>query len=617
MSLIAELKRRNVFRVGVAYAIVGWLLIEITATTFPILKLPDWSVTLVTALVLIGFPLALIVAWAFELTPEGIKRETDVDRAESVRHATGRRLDFIIIGFLVLAVVYLVVDRFELTSEPEQAEVTAEQIFSAKRATRGKSIAVLPFVNMSSDPEQEYFSDGLSEEILNLLAKIPDLKVIGRTSSFAFKGKNEDLRTIGQALDVSTVLEGSVRKSGERVRVTAQLIDVSNGAHLWSESYDRTITDIFAVQDDVASKIIAALQIHVGTAPTRGRPTENAEAYSLFLKGRDAMNHFDAPSAGKFLLEAVELDPVFAEAHELLAYTYWYQAGETMDADEAQAGVREAAARAIAIDPNLVFARVLLIESEVVTFSVAEFEATEPAVSGGSNQWAAAELRTWNLMCAGYFREALGIVERFVESDPLSPAVQSRLADALQAVGRRDVALAPLQLADQFGSQIAKRELFHFYLEDERDELAITHLEARLKEDEEGLPAGWVRDLIVGARDPATGQAHLDRRIPQIVASMPEGRSYEMRGILARLYLSLGYLDRYYELLDELGGATSAWNDAEVFLYAGTIKRPSGFTAHPSYLEVAEKYFYGTVSLWEQRGPPDHCEKVSGQWVCE
>jgi TolB-like protein/tetratricopeptide (TPR) repeat protein len=617
MSLIAELKRRNVFRVGAAYGIVAWVLIEVAHTAFPTLQLPDWTTTMVTVLLIMGFPVALVIAWAFELTPEGIKRETAVDSADSIRHVTGRRLDFIIIGLLALAVVYLVVDKLALTSEPGQAEVTAEQIFAAKRAVREKSIAVLPFVNMSSDPEQEYFSDGLSEEILNLLAKIPGLKVIGRTSSFAFKGKNEDLRTIGEALDVSTVLEGSVRKSGDRVRITAQLIDVSNGAHLWSESYDRTITDIFAVQDDVASAIITALQIHVGTAPTRGRPTENSDAYALFLKGRDAINHFDAPSASQFLLEAVELDPKFAEAYELLAYTYWYQAGETMDAVEAQARVRDAAARAVAIDPNLVFARVLLIESEIETYSLAEFEATEPAVKEGSNQWVAAEILTWNLMQSGYFREALGVVERFVESDPLSPAVQSRLADALQAVGRRDEALSPLKLADQFGSEIAKRELFHFYLEDERDELAITHLEARLKEDEGGLPTGWVRDLIVGARDPATGQAHLDRRIPQIVASMPEDHSYEMRGILVRLYLTLGFLDRYYELLDELSGTSSGWSDSEIFVYAGTIKRPSGFTAHPRYLKTAEKYAYGVVSLWDQRGAPDHCEKVSGQWICE
>jgi tetratricopeptide (TPR) repeat protein len=288
-----------------------------------------------------------------------------------------------------------------------------------------------------------------------------------------------------------------------------------------------------------------------------------------------------------------------------------------MDAAEAQVRVHDAAARAIAIDPSLVFARALLVESEVEIYTVSQFEAPEQAVNGGSNQWVAAELLTWNLLTAGYFREALGIVERFVESDPLSPAVQSRLADALQAVGRRDEALAPLKLADQFGSQIAKRELFHFYLEDERDDVAITHLEARLKEDEEGLPAGWVRDLIVGARDPATGQAHLDQRIPEIVASMPEDRAYEMRQTLIRLYLSLGFLDRYYELINEIGGAASEWNDSEIFVNRATIKPHSGFTAHPSYLKVAEKYAYGVVSLWEQRGPPDHCEKLDGQWVCQ
>ena len=190
-----------------------------------------------------------------------------------------------------------------------------------------KSIAVLPFVNMSSDPEQEYFSDGLSEEILNLLAKIPDLKVIGRTSSFAFKGQNQDLRGIGQALGVNTVLEGSVRKSGDRVRITAQLIDVQDGAHIWSESYDRTLNDIFAVQDNVAASIIDALQIHVGVAPTRGRPTESAEAYALFLKARASLNAFEMQDATKFAQMATELDPKFAEAYELLANCYWYLGG--------------------------------------------------------------------------------------------------------------------------------------------------------------------------------------------------------------------------------------------------------------------------------------------------
>jgi TolB-like protein len=618
MSLIAELKRRNVFRVGAAYGIVAWVLIEVAHTAFPTLQLPDWTTTLVTVLLIMGFPVALVIAWAFELTPEGIKRETAVDPADSVRHATGRRLDFIIIGFLVLAVAYFAVDKFVLESEPEQAGITPKPLPVVEAVVRGKSIAVLPFVNMSSDPEQEYFSDGLSEEILNLLAQLPNLKVTGRTSSFAFKGKNEDLRTIGQTLGVTTILEGSVRKSGDRVRITAQLIEVSSGTHLWSEAYDRTLTDIFAVQDDVASAIIEALQIHVSTAPTRGRPTENADAYALFLQGRDAINHNEASSAAQFLLEAVALDPMFAEAHELLAYTYWDQNPRTLDAAEAFEGVNNSAKSALALDPSLVLAQALLLETEEEVYIPQHFEFWErAAASGRSNQWGATGGLTTILLAGGYFQEALGVIERFVADDPLSPAAQTRLAQALEAVGRRDEALAALKLADQLGGEIAKPELFHFYLEDKRDEIAISTLEAYLKESEGGIPTGWVRDLVARGRDSATGQAHLDRRIPEIMASIPEVRSYEMQFILIRLYLRFGFLDRYYELFDEFGTTTTGWNDTDQLFEDATVKRQSGFTTHPRYLEVAEKYYYGMVSLWDQRGAPDHCEKVSGQWICE
>jgi len=323
-SFWGELRRRNVFKVMVAYAIVGWLLIEMSATVFPALKLPEWTVTFVTALILISFPIILIGAWAFEVTPDGIKRTREVPLEHSVTHITGRKFDFAIIALLVLALVFVVVDNYVLRDEP--APAPSEQTRPAIQPVE-KSIAVLPFVNMSSDPEQEFFSDGLSEEILNLLAKIPSLKVIGRTSSFAFKGKNQDLRGIGQALGVNTVLEGSVRKSGDRVRITAQLIDVLDGAHIWSESYDRTLTDIFAVQDDVAAAIIDALQIHVGANPTRGRPTENAEAYALFLKARASLNAFETRDAIEFVQKATELDPRFAEAYELLANCYWYLGG--------------------------------------------------------------------------------------------------------------------------------------------------------------------------------------------------------------------------------------------------------------------------------------------------
>ncbi len=280
-SFWGELKRRNVVRVTVAYVIVGWLILQLTDVLVPLLTLPEWAGRLIFLLLLVGFPLALFFAWAFELTPEGLKKGKDVDRSDSITHLTGRKLDFGIIGVLVVAVGFLLVDKIYLSEE----DTAADEVIATER----QSIAVLPFVNMSPDPDQEYFSDGLSEEILNLLAKIPELKVIGRTSSFAFKGKNEDLRIIGEALGVNTLLEGSVRKSGDRVRITAQLIDVSDASHIWSETYNRTLDDIFAVQDDVAAAIIDAMQIHVSAIPTRGRPTENTVAYALLLKARGSL----------------------------------------------------------------------------------------------------------------------------------------------------------------------------------------------------------------------------------------------------------------------------------------------------------------------------------------
>ena len=301
-----QLKRRNVLRAAAGYTVVAWLIIQVADTVFPILGVPTWLTTMVVILIIIGFPVTVVVSWIYQWTPAGIMTEQEADAAGYTEPiGIGRQIDFVIIVLLIIAVGWLVYDKTIVAPDLEN------------------SIAVLPFVNMSPDPDQEYFSDGLSEEILNLLAKIPALKVIGRTSSFAFKGKNEDLRVIGEALGVKTLLEGSVRKSGERVRITAQLIDVSDGAHIWSESYNRTMTDIFAVQDDVAAAIIDALQIHVGAIPTRGRPTENTAAYALFLKGRVSMIATEWQNAETFLLKAVELDPMFAEAYEMLAFSYW------------------------------------------------------------------------------------------------------------------------------------------------------------------------------------------------------------------------------------------------------------------------------------------------------
>ncbi len=221
MSLIAELKRRNVFRVGVAYAIVAWLLIEVASVVLPTFNAPDWVMQVFTFLVILGFPLALVIAWAFELTPEGFKREKTVDRAESIT----------------------------LEAEPERAEGVAEQVLAAEPVDREKSIAVLPFVNMSGDPEQEYFSDGITEDIITELSRFSELLVIARTSSFAFKGQALDVREAAERLGVQYVVEGSVRRVGERIRISVQLVDGASGGHLWANSYDRDLEDLFAVQD--------------------------------------------------------------------------------------------------------------------------------------------------------------------------------------------------------------------------------------------------------------------------------------------------------------------------------------------------------------------------------
>ncbi len=605
-SIWAELKRRNVVRVGVAYVIVGWLILQFADVLVPLLTLPEWVGRLIFLLLLVGFPLALFLAWAYELTPEGLKKERDVNRSESITHITGRKLDFVIIGVLVVAVGFLLLDKIYLG----EGDTTADEVIATER----QSIAVLPFVNMSSDPEQEFFSDGLSEEILNLLAKIPALKVIGRTSSFAFKGKNTDLRDIGQALGVKTVHEGSVRKSGERVRITAQLIDVSDGAHIWSETYDRTVTDIFAVQDNVAAAIIDALQIHVGTNPTRGRPTENTQAYALFLKARASFNATEWLDAEEILLKAVELDPNFAEAYELLAFIYWYKAGWLVTSAEGQKLTGEAAAKALVIDPDLVFAQALYQIATIETYSyLVTIDALERAVREQPGNAALLETLVWYTLEAGYLREALHPAERFVDLEPLLSVAHQTLADALYAVGRDSEAVAALEVADQLGSTSAKWIIGTVNLVEKQDDIAIAQFEAWLEQN--GLPSNWARELVTGARDPVTGQAYLDRRIPEIIASVPEEAAYNMQMNLIQWYLFLGFLDRYFELILDLDITDSEWTDADLPVYSGTVNRRLGFTAHPKYLEVVESM--GIIDVWEQRGPPDFCEKVDEQWVCE
>jgi TolB-like protein len=331
VSFFKELKRRNVVRVGIAYTVATWLLIQVTDTVFPRIGLPDSAVTLVIALLVIGFIPALILAWAFEMTPEGIKREKDIDREKSITPVTGRKLDRAIIGILTIALAYFVFDKFSTRDPaPQPIDTTALEAPSSaepaeQAATAVQSVAVLPFTAMSSGTDDSYFADGLTEEILNSLARLPELMVTARTSSFHFKDKNLPVPEIAATLGVEHIVEGSVRRSGERVRITAQLIRAEDGFHMWSDTYDRTLEDIFAVQENIAENIAETLEVVLNEEKRqrmRDARIEDVEAFIAYQKGVEMIERAHSisdpsellPEANVYLDQALAIVPSIPNA---------------------------------------------------------------------------------------------------------------------------------------------------------------------------------------------------------------------------------------------------------------------------------------------------------------
>lgn len=342
LSFYAELKRRSVFKVAIVYTLIAWVLLQVSDTLGPALRLPEWLTSAVAFLLILGFPIAVIFAWAFDLTPDGLKMEKNSEGNSSSEDTKGKVRNPVIAIALIVALSYLAFDKLVLDPGKEAAEMTADGLVTEQQAATvesaevDKSIAVLPFVNMSSDKEQEYFSDGLAEELLNLLSKIPELKVAARTSSFSFKGKEIEITEIASRLKVAHVLEGSVRKSGNRIRITAQLVQADNGYHLWSETYDRQLDDIFQVQDEIATAVVDALKISLlGDAP-KTRETD-PQAYQLFLEGqylRRQMTSDSLRAAIEAFKQAVSIDSTYVPAWANLADTYLWR-GEDALADQA------------------------------------------------------------------------------------------------------------------------------------------------------------------------------------------------------------------------------------------------------------------------------------------
>ena len=451
VSLLAELKRRNVLRVAALYAAVAWLLLQVGDVVVEPLELPAWTMKLLIVLLAAGFLVAVAVAWAFELTPEGLKRDPGpAGPASGSSRTVQRGINVAIAVTLAAALGYFAVTRIVLDDEEPSGTPT----------TGVKTLAVLPFANLSSDPDDGYFADGLSEELLNLLARIEGLKVTGRTSSFYFKGRNEDLRAIGRQLGVAHILEGSVRRAGTRVRVTAQLINADDGFHLWSETYDRELSDVLALQDEIGRKVADALEVELlGSAAQDARPDRSnvdAEAYRLYLVARSRLRERgldNLRSALKLFQEARQRDPTFAAAHagEAIALgLLWSNHGDG-DPAAPYAQPEAAARKALELDPRSSDAHAALGRTlmERATFEDGSYD------EAGRHLERAVDLDPGNAVAlywlarfegfAGSPERALQLFDQVLELDPLEFIAGSGRAELLSRLGRGPEALQEFQ----------------------------------------------------------------------------------------------------------------------------------------------------------------------------
>jgi TolB-like protein/Tfp pilus assembly protein PilF len=442
-NFFAELKRRNVYKVAIAYAIVAWLLLQAASILFPTFEAPPWTMKVFVAVIALGFPIALVLAWAFELTPEGIKRAEDVDLSKSLTRKTGRKLDFFIIAVLLLVIGILLFQRLH------------PNVSLAVSSSLEKSIAVLPFENLSRDPDNAYFAEGVQEEILTRLAKIADLKVISRTSTQRYQSKPGNLSEIAKQLGVANILEGNVQKAGDSVRVSVNLIQAASDSHLWADTYDRKLTDIFKVESDIAKTIADTLQVKLSgsekTAIAKA-PTANNDAYELYLKGRFFWNKRTAVDLRKsieYFNQAIEKDPKYSLAYAALAQAWVllpaYNGGAPNDCfPQAEAAGR----KALALDDNSADAHAALGAVKAIydfdfAGSIPEYER---AIQLNPNDATAHHwLANHALSALGQSENEIAEMKRALELDPLSLIINANLGWAYIHARRFDEAIAQLR----------------------------------------------------------------------------------------------------------------------------------------------------------------------------
>ena len=521
MSLIAELKRRNVIRMAGLYLVVSWLIVQVTGTVLPMFGTPAWVPRTIVMLLAVGLLPTLVFAWVYELTPDGLKRDAEIAPEQSIAAHTAQRMNRLLLAMLVLALIYFGLDQLVLAPRRNAALVaTTTQALRAGPSVQvatlagGKSIAVMPFVNMSADPEQEYFSDGMTEEILNALAKVPKLEVTARTSVFSLKGQRHDVREIGKLLGVAYLLEGSVRKAGNEVRITAQLIRTDNGFHLWSETYDRKLENVFSLQAELAGAIAQALQLPLGMGGSDGlvsQRTTDTQAYAMYLQARAAYRARGDSVKRSIQLyrEAVKRDPKFAPAwaglcSSLVVLPWYVSDAERKNTPQFLREAEQAGKQALALAPDMPEAHTAL--ATLYTFewkwALAEphfqralaLAPNDPEVYYNYADWLGAQ---------GRFEEALQASQRVVVLDPLVPIFLNGNANSLADMARKDEALAQRQAAYALAPdlQLSSNNLFSDYVR-----------AGRLDEAEKLLDQTRANDLAIAARNDIKGDPQRIRR---------------------------------------------------------------------------------------------------------
>jgi TolB-like protein/Flp pilus assembly protein TadD len=547
----AELKRRNVYKVAVAYAVVGWLVMQIAATVVPALHLSDAITSAVVLLILFGFPIALVLAWAFELTPEGIKRTEDVALHESITPRTGRKLIGITIALAVIA-AGLMTFKF-LRPKPATMAAPATTPAPMLPVMAAKSIAVLPLVNTSADAANYYFSDGLSEELIAVLAKIPGLKIIGRSSSFLFKGKSDDSRTIGEKLGVTNLLEGSVCKQGDRVRIVAELINAADGRALWSETYDRELKDVFAVQSEIATAVTDQLKIKLLGAPAKSDAApsnDNLAAYNALQQGTfyfRLSTEEGTRKATEFYDEAIRLDPRYALAYANLSFA-WRQLGTTWlgggaEAKEAFAKARNAAQTALSLAPELSAAREAL--GYVLLTSDLDFAGAEAELRA-AEKLAPADAGPKGALCIllgaqGRLAESENVARQALALDPLGVIRHFNLARVLIGGGRYDEAEAALRKAVALQPAAARLHVQLTTIDVLRGNATGALQNAQLEP-----PGSWRDYALALARQMQSDRSAADAALQKLINENAASSSFQ----IAAVYGLRNEPDKMFEWLD-------------------------------------------------------------------